>query len=186
MPDAPSNFEAWFSGSRVTDDAGAPLLVFHGSPTQGIESFRSGWWTTDMDAVKHNGAEVYAAHLKIDKPASNDDLERLYAEMAGHPYDDEVEAADLEDDDPPAPLIAQAYYDTPFADFVRERGYDGLIVEDDTNSVEGDRVITAYAPFNPSEQVRLADPVRIASALRAMQAVEADAPQHHSKAAAHA
>lgn len=170
----------WFGKSQVVDDAGAPLLVFHGTPTAGITTFTSGWWTTDMAAVKHNGAEVYAAHVKIEKPASNDDLERLYTEMTGHPYADEMEAADLEDEDPPAPLIAQAYYDTPFADFVRAKGFDGLIVEDDTNSVEGNHLITSYAPFDAGKQVRLAEDLRIASALRARQAVhELDAPQAH-------
>lgn len=81
---ASSAFKAWFSGSKVVDKNGNPLMVYHGSPTGGITTFdptapavrpRTGppgiYFTNSAGAAssyKGRGGSVMSAYLKIKNP----------------------------------------------------------------------------------------------------------------------
>jgi hypothetical protein len=87
MPDIPeavpyeqmaANFERWFEGSRVVDESGAPIVMYHGSPDPNIESFRPGAFFTEnverangyteTKSGKTDGGTMYPVVLAIRKP----------------------------------------------------------------------------------------------------------------------
>jgi hypothetical protein len=79
-PDNP--FQRWFGGSKVVDDTGAPLVVFHGSKVRGIEEFDPAkanektegtgmWFSGSRDvAASHEGdaGATYPVYLNMKKP----------------------------------------------------------------------------------------------------------------------
>lgn len=74
-------FKKWFGESKVVDAEGKPLVIFHGSPVQGIKTFDpeklndktrgTGFWFTTRDkAGTYSGPEgaVYPVYLKLERP----------------------------------------------------------------------------------------------------------------------
>lgn len=75
-------FKAWFGDSKVVDEAGEPLRVFHGSGADDIEVFRPSrtgnlgpaiYTTPDVEAAKefaktHDGAKVYELFVDAKNP----------------------------------------------------------------------------------------------------------------------
>jgi hypothetical protein len=64
------SFDSWFSGSKVVDDNGDPLIVYHGSKYEITELYGGMYFTDDyMNADGYAGGEyVYEAFLSIKKP----------------------------------------------------------------------------------------------------------------------
>lgn len=71
------NFWKWFADSRVVDEKGRPLVVYHGSPEKGLNVIDvdradpGAWFTTDIRyAAEYSGAngEIYKTYLKAEKP----------------------------------------------------------------------------------------------------------------------
>jgi len=64
------NFKRWFSGSKVVDDNGNPLIVYHGSPEEFDEFEGSAYFTDDYfnaDGYSMDGI-VYEVYLSIKNP----------------------------------------------------------------------------------------------------------------------
>jgi hypothetical protein len=85
----PSGFKRWFGKSKVVDDQGAPLLVYHGTKDRSFTEFdpakiKSGvgfWFTSDrLQAFGHTQSidrrgrtihgRVIAAYLSLQNPAT--------------------------------------------------------------------------------------------------------------------
>jgi hypothetical protein len=64
------SFDSWFSGSKVVDDFGNPLVVYHGSIYEITELYGGMYFTEDyMIADGYAGGEyVYEAYLSIKEP----------------------------------------------------------------------------------------------------------------------
>jgi len=61
------DFKSWFDGSKVIDDDGNPLMVYHGGRTDGIKKFNSnfdGIWFSDNIKT----AEAITSVVGLDKP----------------------------------------------------------------------------------------------------------------------
>jgi hypothetical protein len=76
-------FKQWFGQSKVVDDAGKPLRVFHGTPKAGFSGFHAGsMFTSNTDLAseyaigtlerrqqqKNKSPGTYPAYLKIERP----------------------------------------------------------------------------------------------------------------------
>lgn len=89
-------FKAWFGNSKVVDEKGQPLVVYHGGK-KGIKSFSNKYaadknmffFTSDKELAREyqgynesnlNNADIYPVYLKIQKPLvllGRDDLETM-------------------------------------------------------------------------------------------------------------
>lgn len=77
ITDTPA-FRAWFGDSKVVDENGAPLVVYHGSINQGMTEIRPGmrepgaWFTRSLryanDYAKGPEGEIYEVFLSIERP----------------------------------------------------------------------------------------------------------------------
>lgn len=73
--DMDPNFEAWFADSKVVDEAGNPLVVYHGT-TKSFDAFSNGtgWFTSDpgeanfWGGVNSEGANVVPAYMALKNP----------------------------------------------------------------------------------------------------------------------
>lgn len=86
--EALTNFWKWFGDSKVVDEQGRPLVVYHGSETANITEFKgknfffsqfsdiAGSYGTSYDAEKGEGIEpnIYSVYLKIENPLNIRDL----------------------------------------------------------------------------------------------------------------
>ena len=86
--EALTNFWRWFGDSKVVDEQGRPLVVYHGSETANIIEFKgknfffsqfsdiAGSYGTSYDAEKGEGIEpnIYSVYLKIENPLNIRDL----------------------------------------------------------------------------------------------------------------
>ena len=65
---ADPNFQAWFEGSEVTDKAGEPLAVYHGTHVNSIEAFQSSgqlsFFATKPDFAALYGTWIYPVYLR--------------------------------------------------------------------------------------------------------------------------
>lgn len=161
-------FKQWFGDSKVVDEKGAPLVVYHGGES-GIESFdtnrvgtnmgqdREGFFFTNdrdkypgsarsyADIVTRGGGkgQVYPTYLDIKNPYTL----QQYAADTGVSVDDLI----YEQGDPQHPMNAlDVNRDDVFAR-AKAGGYDGIVFE---NAVDGmnDAVYVAFKP----EQIKSA------------------------------
>ena len=86
----PTNFKNWFGGSKVVDEQGKPLVVYHGT-TADIKEFKTGgskygrvqgaYFTSNPDSwkkmFKGEGKAAYPVYLKIEHPAYRSDIDTL-------------------------------------------------------------------------------------------------------------
>jgi hypothetical protein len=143
------------TAQRIVDEAAREAgynvgPVYHGTEQKGLTEFFGGWWSKDKKTTREFGSQQYKAFLK-GPLADGDTLRELYIDWHG----DDL-APDTEDEDS---LTDQEIADVAmsgnrFTDFIREKGYRGIEVWDDSNMV----VDMAYAVFE-SEQIKSADPV---------------------------
>ncbi len=79
-----STFTSWFGNSKVVDDHGKPLVVYHGSHEK-IGKFHDGmtFFTDDyMNADGYAGGEyVYDVYLSIQNPLIIDALDKKWNEL---------------------------------------------------------------------------------------------------------
>jgi len=96
-------FKSWFGDSKVVDDKGEPLTVYHGSPAEFTEfdtskigilgtSEGKGFYFTSnpkqAEGYKKEGGKLYQVHLSIKKPMSfeqriitDDQLKKIFIEL---------------------------------------------------------------------------------------------------------
>lgn len=74
-------FKEWFGNSKIVDENGKPMIVYHGSPSKGIDTFRMDddnyktegtgfWFTNEVKSGTYSGpgGEVYPVYLKMERP----------------------------------------------------------------------------------------------------------------------
>lgn len=159
-------FKKWFKDSKVVNNDGKPMAVYHGSPNA-FDTFRPsnaiGWgegiYFTDNQLAaseygyKEDGSNLYKVYLDIQNPYTGDvnlsyeDIEktrvyrRTYDKMIEKGYDDyDIDAREMFNED------------GDFANkVIRELGYDGIIMEG-SNNINGKEIVV----FNPT-QIKSAD-----------------------------
>lgn len=124
------NFWRWFQGSKVVDDKGRPLVVYHGTTTQ-FDSFK----------IKDNGAFF----------TSNPDIASFYADLRGPVLPVYLRMRDPEILD--GAIFGDSAYNMSrsWSTLVRQtkgNGYDGIIVQEmhDEGGVQDQYII-----FNPTQ-----------------------------------
>jgi hypothetical protein len=130
-------FKAWFGESKVVDEDGQPVVLYHGTSGR-FTAFRTplSWFTTDeADARDYEPKRVIAAYLSIKNPADLDDPRvRSVLRKGGVKYDDDLFTLTTEDGEKTRDVLSRA-------------GYDGLVVQRD----DIDYGVAHYAAFYPSQ-----------------------------------
>ena len=143
-------FKAWFGGSKVVDDAGKPLTVYHGTGVDNIDVFRKSkignlgpaiYFTPNQsEAVKYaasrnggDGGSVYDVFVKSQKPwkisGSNASPEEFWAKIPG-----ETEADAIKN--------------------LKKKGYDSVWAGDDEIAIYDPKKIKSVnnrGTFNPAD-----------------------------------
>ncbi|HEY0843458.1 hypothetical protein [Methylotenera sp.] len=119
------SFNKWFDGSKVIDEEGKPLIVYHGTRGRDVTTFNvpdtGTYFTTNLEAAESYG-EVIPAYLNISNPMI---LDFEGESDMGDEWNIEEEVA-----------------------FAKESGYDGLIVR---NSFDGENYLDQYVVFKPNQ-----------------------------------
>lgn len=134
----------WFGDSKVVDENGQPLVVYHG--TESNEAF-SVFETNSPDGTP---AIYFSSNKKVANSYSgNLPIYEVYLKME-NPL--EVDAQGKEYNDFAAEMRSNI-------DYANRNGYDGVIVKnirDDWSQEKGGKVATTYVVFNP-EQIKSVD-----------------------------
>lgn len=139
-PSSKEGFWEWFNGSKVIDDNGQPLTLYHGTNAI-IDTFdhrkkgsstdpgmrgRGFYFSTNIRSAKSYGSNIYEVHLRILNPfhpLSFDSLESVASFL-------EVDVSILKERGRGTAHHSVSVY-TPFAGVfsgaVREKGFDGII-----------------------------------------------------------
>ena len=148
-------FKNWFGDSKVVDENGNPLVVYHGTDRYGFTVFRDdSHFTADYDYAKRYANKgrkdtesgVYAVYLSIQNPFDirNPDDRKIFTEYRqGHiPAETKTGAMDWAEYD---------YED--FREYLQEnypQKYDGIILDEGGDADNAHRGI-AYVPFSPTQ-----------------------------------
>jgi hypothetical protein len=151
---ATPQFKKWFGDSKVVDDAGKPLVVYHGTPKGGFTSFEKSrnasnynlmlgdgfYFTPDKSAAKHytrgtETADVLEVYLSLNNPLVVDGVKELRKVVhdkrnSGSEYE-QAQRAGLRD-----------------SEILEDLGYDGIVYR-----VSG--TVREYVAFRP-EQIKSA------------------------------
>jgi hypothetical protein len=123
-------FKAWFGDSKVVDEDGNPLVVYHGSQAD-IDEFsnqRPAYFTPDKEAAASYGSgNPVAVYLKIENPLELD-------------FEGESDVAQKKGDLDLDTEVAYAF----------ENGYDGVIAR---NTFDGENTMDQYITFK-ADQVK--------------------------------
>lgn len=161
-------FRRWFGDSKVVDEQGRPLVVWHGTDkgfdvfqarsksvnttTFGpVETERTGIFVSDnVDFARQYGSRVLALYARIENPAKiNRNLVLDFAETID-PWT-ERDLWLLATHTPPSWQLFEGELGLRFVAFLREQGYDGATfieeLETDDGSVEG----RTYVAFSPTQ-----------------------------------
>lgn len=144
MPQQAAEFRRWFGPSKVVDDQGEPLVVYHGTARKftrfdgahcGRNTFSNygrGFYFTPNRVTAAGfageGGLVMSVHLRIVNPVIAESPRDL-GEKSGH---------------------ASSGYTQPIDEFLTANGYDGVIIRYGGAT----REIVAFSP----DQIRIADP----------------------------
>ena len=167
-------FRNWFGNSKVVDENGAPLVVYHGGK-KGIESFNKSFddrqvffftdddWLAEAYRTKNQDyaeSDVYDVYLSIQKPLNltldNKDLLSTIKNIS----EDAFRKYDLDKIDPDnydyysiqfKHKIAQLCisYRNEIVDFAKANGYDGLFTYEE--NVNGHFGGNGYIAFSPNQ-----------------------------------
>jgi hypothetical protein len=146
-------FKKWFGKSKVVDDNGEPLVVYHGSIEPNVQSF-------DLrKAVEVEGGIFFSDDIGV---ADQYTYERAYGDIiSDEPLGDVTEAYlsfknPLEYQLKPNQQIVDAVEMTRAIKSAKEKGHDGLVVRniDDSIGMTGD-ISDIYVAFSP-EQIKSA------------------------------
>lgn len=132
------NFWRWFGDSKVVDEQGRPLVVYHGSDAKfeefDLEKFgqtdsgtkgKGFYFTQRQKVAKHYGKNVISAYLKIENPfyLSNKTIRNVVFDF--YKYMDLPTPYDM-------PTEESAYqkiynYSEEFTQYLKTKGFDGVI-----------------------------------------------------------
>jgi hypothetical protein len=121
------------NASKVVDENGEPLVVYHGTSQRGLTEFYGGWWSANKAATREFGNERYAAFLNIRNPLEDAEMLDLYNGQ------NETEYEDVYDLD----FNLRDYFAARLANLPN----DGIITFDDSNAVSD----MAYVVKEPTQ-----------------------------------
>lgn len=141
-------FKAWFGDSKAVDDAGKPLVVYHGTNAEFDAFFSFSHFGTEKaaqnrleDTGRQEGARLLEVYLKVERPLiiDNDygpweDIDHLKS-MLGPNWDAVLSEQELSAIETHADLI----------EVLRSRGFDGVKYE---NEIEGGE---SWIVFDPTQ-----------------------------------
>lgn len=153
------NFWNWFGNSKVVDEQGRPLVVYHKSPNKDIIAFKpnlaKGWgkgvyFSDNLSSLDEFGDNVYVVYLKIEKPFNNDysalEKTKAYQKAVKKYLDNDYEDYVENEYDFPSAYDIFENDQTYFTDSIYECGFDGIISEN-SNNIEGLELIV----FKPNQ-----------------------------------
>ena len=145
-PEREENFRRWFGDSKIVDEEGKPLVMYHGSPSKKIKSFKNPrsigdayWFAYDPELAQEftgNNGKIQEVYLKADR----------ILDMKKNPETiKEFESWMQENKTPNAWNIIRYiqavglpnFGFAPVYDFAREKGYDGVRLQERTEGSEG-------------------------------------------------
>lgn len=128
-------FKKWFGDSKVVDESGKPLVVYHSSnnlfkifDNNKIKNGKGFWFSSDKDYSKEHGNNLYPVYLKVEKPFDIDKQDDNIGKYTDNPED----------------LINNKQVQEK----LQKDGYDGIVFDKN----EG----RTYIVFNP-EQIKSVD-----------------------------
>lgn len=156
-------FKSWFGDSKVVDDSGKPLVMYHGTPDASFESFKKDqFFTSDKKyasrfkssstssssfyGVRDNNPDVFEVFIKSDNPfdTRRKDHEKILKERFSGVFGEGV----LTENSLPDWVEGR-----DIAEFLRneipEKGFDSVIVDEGKDS-SGKRP-PAYIVFSPNQ-----------------------------------
>lgn len=148
-------FKRWFGESKVVDEKGEPLVVYHGTDvafdafSDGPAFFTDSKPLADRYAQRRNGDTVVAAHLKIERPfvidADGDSWDDINIGGMKAPRSDLAKILGPLRSSYPADDIAYALANN-------KQGYDGLVIRDVNDAPTGRaKKSTVYATLRPNQ-----------------------------------
>lgn len=159
-------FYNWFGDSKVVDEQGRPLVVYHGTSTE-FDTFRKGnIFTTDNQEVasEYGSLGAMPLYIKLENPfivdaygqsfgeiynaegmkkAYKDLTKEDYKKLADTFFDGDIKEAKewYPQNEQGEVNLARAYGEKPrttneWADYARKEGYDGVIIKDVNDTVD--------------------------------------------------
>lgn len=133
------NFLNWFSGSKIVDDNGNPMVCYHASNNK-FDSFvfskktrqtyySDGFYFSNINNVSDYGVNVYKCYLNIKKPFIMNNENLKLADKYSETNNSEVYENDVESYCKYS-IGYRADDNTLFKNNIIKDGYDGLIIEE--------------------------------------------------------
>ena len=148
-PSRDINFMKWFGDSKVVDDKGNPLVVYHGTDRDfTIFSNQLQFFSTDIDFAKEYGDNIIPVYLRIEKPFDvtvKKDFDKLLNKISEviDPYDDVIYKSFTEYANSGAAndswWVVEKYYQE-----IKRLGYDGAIIYEGGSTVN-------YFTYSPTQ-----------------------------------
>ena len=159
---ATPKFKSWFADSKVVDDTGEPIVVYHGTPQGGFDEFKTGTHFTEnpeyADVYTNTNASstgtkkedtaksIYPVYLSIQKPfdpRNNEEHKALYEDFTwSYGNGTPLSERDLPDWTDAINLV----------EWIEEKGldFDGVVVDEGGTPEGGHRGIS-YVPLSPTQ-----------------------------------
>lgn len=162
-------FKKWFGDSKVVDESGKPLVVYHGNPstTETPTVFHCGksggaFFTDDPYSAEGFTADkgtISPVYLKIENPLDlreyGQDVSGVYALRdalveGGMSESQAARLFDVDEDDPERSSVWY-YVRHPAISKAIQKLYDGMIFEDYSTPANPDATYTSYVVFSPTQ-----------------------------------
>jgi len=166
ITDTPA-FRGWFGDSKVVDENGRPLVVYHGTPVRGLEVFEpdeasdianGGLWFTDdqrqagryADPDNRGRGEIMEVYVSLENPMVVDAMAEASA------IADQIGEQEPTTWDEAAELLQYGDWSKDLVDQARSAGHDGLIIKNvgDADTIQK-YLATHVVAFRP-EQIKSA------------------------------
>nr|WP_319265278.1 LPD23 domain-containing protein [uncultured Draconibacterium sp.] len=153
-------FKNWFGNSKVVDENGKPLVVYHGTNRE-FSIFQQGrvgamYFSDDITYSKGYGKNIMPVYLKIEKLADLTDTEsdayklavKEFNKSGGWEFSDgAMDERDTPDYDPALDNSWELMDKPGMPEVLHEAGYDGFKM----NETGGDEAFISYAVFSPTQ-----------------------------------
>ena len=144
-------FRRWFGNSKVVDENGEPLVVYHGT-RHDIEAFDGPVFFSDVETASsyakdrgyQGGGTMYPAYLSLQNPASEADIEAVATELGV--WDDSL---------PIYQFVTPSQSKTGEAEKIvaalKAKGFDGAIIDNDYSMDDGFSPVRSYVAFDAGQ-----------------------------------
>ena len=140
---AKENFDRWFKGSQVVDEAGEPLVVYHGTNAD-FDTFDAtnpmtksegvgNYFSSNKDIAGTYGDNINASYLNMKKPLTVDYEGRYFNEPVS--FDGKVFGKQTGDSATSVPSL------TEISKFAKNNGYDGVIAKNIKDVADSSRFL---------------------------------------------